>query len=371
MKRASAIDPSMKISKSSAFLFLVAAFLVVFSLVFSAPNLRLPAALAKAKQPAQEIGLKAKACVTLPQTTEPYLNIAFNSLQHYPHPDENVAFSKCRLDWSGAYILDMLHAHAFAYKENITHGGSCVDVNDPAIEKNKHNVLQHSALHQRVIHALGLQDVLLPIYMCSPTNQSSHTVVDIHECFKCNTGIWTPAWVKAIKSIMHYPCKGAETIKSELKHLPNNMLNVVIHMRRGGVSPCPHTTGRCLPNSHCKRVMDHFLWPQKKHANNETKGHNITIFSESKSFEDWNYFENITNVTLRLDTDIEDVWNSMMDANTLILSKSSFSVVPAAFNEGTVICTPMLLGPLKAWTKVPESISSQMAKEVELLKNTC
>jgi hypothetical protein len=323
-------------------------------------------------QPAQENGLKAKACVTLPQTTEPYLNIAFNSLPHYPHPDENVAFSKYRLDRSGAYIQDMLFVHAFAYKKNITYGGSCIDVNDPAIEKNKHNVLQHSASHQRVIHALGLQDVLLPIYTCSPTNQSNHTVLKFDDYFKLDTAIWTPAWVKAMKAIMHHPCKAAATTKTGLNHRPNNMLNVVIHIRQGDVSPCPHTTGRYLPNSHYKRVMDHFLWPQKKHANNETKGHNITIFSESKSFEDWNYFENITNVTLRLDTDIEDVWKSMMDADTLIMSKSSFSLVPAAFNEGTVIYTPFWHKPLEAWTKVPENIASQTAKEVELLKNsTC
>lgn len=311
-----------------------------------------------------------QARVTLPQMADPILNIEINSLQHHPHPDEDMVFSSYRKnDRSGAFVQDMLFAHAFAFQKNITYGGTCIDGDDSKIKKKK-KALKHSVSHQRVIHALGLQDVLLPFYRC-PGNQSHRTILKYAEYSMNDTAIWTPEWLAHIKSKMHYPSKAAETTKTERNHKPNDMLNVAIHIRRGDINPCTKFGYRYLPNSHYKMVMDYFLLPQKN-TNNETKGYNITIFSESEAFEDWNYFENITNTTLRLDTDIADAWKTMMAADILITSKSSFSIVPAVFNQGTVIYTPFWHKPLKRWTQVPESILSQTAKEVRrLTENFC
>ena len=56
------------------------------------------------------------------------------------------------------------------------------------------------------------------------------------------------------------------------------------------------------------------------------------MFSESEAFENWNYFENSANTTLRLGSDIADVWKTMMAADNLISSKIGFSIVPAVSN---------------------------------------
>ena len=51
--------------------------------------------------------------------------------------------------------------------------------------------------------------------------------------------------------------------------------------------------------------------------------------------------------------------------NVLILSKSSFSLVPALFNPNTVVYTPFWHQPLANWTVVPQSLVDAHTKNIQ------
>jgi hypothetical protein len=132
---------------------------------------------------------------------------------------------------------------------------------------------------------------------------------------------------------------------------------VVVHIRRGDVVPCWDI--RYLPNSHYLTILKKF--PREA----------VTIFSESLSFEEWDDF---SQYKLSLDTPIEVVWRAMMLADVLVMSKSSFSIVPAIFNRHTVVYTPFWYRPLEHlhWTVVDaKAMNTTKAEVIRLHEVNC
>lgn len=82
----------------------------------------------------------------------------------------------------------------------------------------------------------------------------------------------------------------------------------------------------------------------------------VVIFSESKSFEPLDVFSN-KGYELILDGDVGEGWKTIMVADVIILSKSSFSYVPAALsmqdNNKTrvVVCTEFWHKLLPGWER--------------------
>lgn len=243
-----------------------------------------------------------------------------------------ILYHLARTDRSGAVIHDMLLAHAYAYKNNLTYGGAC----------SNNTTLPHFDEHLIMIEALGLRHVLK--FACPEHIMESHSdmrsgLTNRHLYTRFGTRSWTPKWVDLIRSLQHG--FNANNIESE----PRERKAVVVHIRRGDVSLCdPSTRDRYLPNEHYQSLLQKY-----------DSGTDVTIFSESKSPESWNDFRRHGNYNLQLDRPPVEAWKAMMDADVLILSKSSFSIVPAVFNRrGVVVYTPFWVQPLGAWNVVDD-----------------
>jgi len=164
-------------------------------------------------------------------------------------------FSKARRDRSGAFVHDMLMAHAMAFNRNLTYGGAC----EEDLDEERFVRLLHR--HEQLIQTMGLSDEL-PI--ACPLNSTDITL-SRREYDKPSAQPWTAEWTASMASILRKP----NTKTSQTK--------VVVHIRRGDVTPCKKKTYfRYLPNSHYLHLLDIYV--------NDTQAQ-ITIFSQKSSFE--------------------------------------------------------------------------------------
>lgn len=246
--------------------------------------------------------------------------------------DENegpIFYSEARKDRSGAVVGDMLLAHAYAFANKMKYGGACAK--EPLLYLNQ---------TMELIDAIGLNDTLM--FEC-PKNESV-PILDRQVYGAQKSDLYTPEYLSFIHSKIRYPPKKSE---------------VVIHIRRGDVEPCGHYSNRYLPNSHYLAALQDFA-PRAK---------SVSVFSESDAFES---FDEFANYTVFLDTDLADAWREMMTADYVILSKSSFSLVPAILNRNaTVIYTPFSQGKLPHWKTVSDSILERTQARVKELSRTC
>jgi hypothetical protein len=151
-------------------------------------------------------------------------------------------------------------------------------------------------------------------------------------------------------------------------------LRVVVHIRRGDVTPCDPL--RYLPNSYYLELIRRYA---PRHAE-------LTIYSQRDSVEPWDDFANYSlNLADDEGDDVIAAWEAMMNADVLILSKSSFSIVPALLHksaelpavklratgadssqgstrldkrhrdpsESAIVYTDFWVHPLPFWTRVP------------------
>jgi hypothetical protein len=242
-----------------------------------------------------------------------------------------VFYSVARPDRSGAIVGDMLIAHAYAFSQNLTYGGACdVDEAPERLEQAK-----------ALITTLGLDDVLK--FSC-PSDKAKPSFMSPRKYRAKKSSALSDSYLQHVRSQVHYP--------------PERHGGAVIHMRRGDVSPCGKYANRYLPNSYYQEIIADFIPP----------GMNVTILSESESAES---FDDFSNYTLWLDSDLPSAWRAMLTADFVVLSKSSFSFVPAMLNPtGTVLYAPFLLSPLPGWVTVPPAIQERARARVSDIVNT-
>ena len=190
---------------------------------------------------------------------------------------------------------------------------------------------------------------------------------------------------------------------NENKDAKDELFRIAVHMRRGDVDPCQHET-RYLPNSYYLQMIQEYVDKYMAAAAAAARAANsndsatatvanvrVTIYSEQESFEPWDEFLR-RNYSLVLGTndnksstvdkrqhhigsDIAVAWKDMMDADVLILSKSSFSMVPAILknnNDGSVVYFPFWHAPLEHWVTVNNTVVRETEAEVKKLKrNGC
>lgn len=133
-------------------------------------------------------------------------------------------------------------------------------------------------------------------------------------------------------------------------------ISIVVHMRRGDVWPNSHP-GRYLYNSYYMDILEFIV-------SRISDNYKITICTDGYSnassatlagkhaHETFDVFidrfsEN--NVELKINDSNESDWRRMIEADILIMSKSSFSYPPAIFNKGIVIYHPFWHGKLDGW----------------------
>jgi hypothetical protein len=255
--------------------------------------------------------------------------------------DGTVIYSQARSDRSGAAIQDMLMCHAYAYHHGKQYGGACTDWDLPQFQGKRHD-------RERLLHAIGL-DEALPIE-CPKKNTIK--LMNRQHYIQNDTMIFTRDYQSYLHGLVKYP----ETT--------NSISEIAVHIRRGDIDPCrPRTRGypRYLPNLHFLRLI-HRYNPQ-----NESR---VQIFSESTSFESFDVFRE-RGYHVALDGDIGDVWKGILTSDVVILSRSSFSLVPAVMSKGTIVYTPFWHAPLPNWDIVDDALLNETHVEFRRLKETC
>lgn len=116
----------------------------------------------------------------------------------------------------------------------------------------------------------------------------------------------------------------------------------VVHIRRGDIGR-PEYAHRYLNNAYFIDLIERV---QRALPRVE-----VVIHSERDSPETFDDFIELGCV-LKLDSTLEEAWRDMILADILILSKSSFSYVPALFNPNLVIYTPFWHDKLSDWVDV-------------------
>ena len=141
---------------------------------------------------------------------------------------------------------------------------------------------------------------------------------------------------------------------------------MVVHIRRGDVHVCDnYTQDRYLPNSYYRALI---------HQYRTTDHHRVIVHSERQSrVEDWSEFEHIEGLELKLEAPPAEAWRDILRANVFIMSRSSFSLVPALFlgNQTKVVYTPFWHDPRPHWEIVDnQTLLRETTEEVARLRAT-
>lgn len=284
----------------------------------------------EAKHEISSNGKNANPNVVVPAENDPMDELRFKPTMYFHH------YNKGK---SGAVIRDMLMAHAYAFHMNGHYGGACCE-DDVNVER-----------HERLLDAIGLKEALP--FACPHDYHEDPPVPKLTvpklDYQTDGTRTWTPAYVNYLKSLVQYPPKNDE-----------NEYVIVVHIRRGEVTPCRDKNGgydRYLPNLHYMNVIDKYIKP----------GAIVKIISESESFEPLDEFRQ-KGYDVSTDNNLEEIWRSFISADVIILSRSDFSMVPAVCARGKVVYTPFWHKPVTGWERVPKDLMKETDMETQRLQ---
>ena len=319
--------------------------------------------------PASAAGATATANTTTSTTATP-LSLSSHDKNNDNHDTRVKFYMVAKTDRSGAAIKDMLLGHSYAFANNMIFGGACIDaVNWDIVRKQKLDNVQDLVLQERLplrkklTETLGLQDELP--FDC-PTDEdikSGRATYLAH--FTVRKPGFTAAWMEYLKS--------KTTFQYAMKD-PTEPLQVVVHVRRGDVTPCSLAKTRYLPNIYYLQALDLFL-PQ--FCPSGDRPCQITIYTERESYESHQPFID-RNYTLDYDSSIPDIWTAMVNADVLLMGMSSFSFVPAFLNRNTVIAAYQYRPYVHAnahnkivWKDVPKDIFENALRVRDEFESKC
>jgi hypothetical protein len=266
-------------------------------------------------------------------------------------PSTRRMYSVARYDRSGSVVHDMLRAHAYAFSQNQTYSGACV-----CCRKQRRAVKQRPTT-KALLEGLGLTSALN--YEC-PEPGNEHLIVNANVYAHNKMELvspWSRKWQQNILSQLNVSVP--QTTKQQNNE--TEILTIAVHIRRGDVEPC-RFPARYLPNSHYLRLIQEYTPPTSSSSKHQRV--QVSIYSESNSLEPFDDFV-ARNYSVWLDTDLPTVWRGIMTADVVILSKSSFSFVPALLNPtGTIVYTPNGENPPIHWSLVPENLLKQSTEDL-------
>ena len=296
--------------------------------------------------------------------------------------ETTVFFSVARLDRFGAFVHDMLMAHQYAFEHNATYGGACPLKNSPQFARNADLHNQRLNLHQELIQALGLSHILKVacpqqhIADGQQRRQVQAKILSRKDYYNIPSKLYNEQWLQYLHKRLLLPTTTHQTSRHDDDD-DDDLLNVACHVRRGDVTPCANAD-RYFPNLYYLQVLERHIMGKNQYLTRI----NVTIFSESSSFESLDVFrrgkKNTNDFTLALDTNIATIWRAIMQANIVVLSKSTFSMVPAMLNPTATVFYPnmssassgsMVVAP--HWTKVDDDIVENAAREFQRLRAEC
>ena len=108
-----------------------------------------------------------------------------------------------------------------------------------------------------------------------------------------------------------------------------NVVNIAVHVRRGDST---NNKRRFVGHQYFVNVLDSIT----KYLESQSREYSIQLYSEGKP-EDLPEFRKYNNLTYRLNDDHFDTLHHMVCADILVMSKSTFSYLPALLNAGGII----------------------------------
>ena len=237
-------------------------------------------------------------------------------------------YSMLRNDRSGEAIQDMIFCHAYSYHNNATYGGAVGNGN-------------YINRHEELLQKLGLDLSIMPAV---PSSDSKHIVLapEIYRPSGVRGKLFTTDYLQYLRSQTNYT-------ESDID------IDIAVHIRRGDVTPCREKVAwRYLPNSYYLDLI-------KQHAKPNSR---VVIYSEDKSFESFDVFRKM-GYEMDLGGELGDVWGGIVNAKVVIMSRSSFSFLPAMLCQGKVLYPPFHHRPLPGWDIVDISVYNQERKVMQ------
>lgn len=249
-------------------------------------------------------------------------------------------YTKERGDRVGAAIQEMLLGDAFARKHGAVYAGAC-------------GLTPETANHSRFLEHFGLAAVLPFVDNCPLRKQKGHRLLQRKEFIQERniSRLFTQEWLDDMRKNVKYPPR-----------LQN--FSIAVHIRRGDVSPCHWRWGeRYMPNQFYLDLIQ--LYTPGNHSDGSI---NVTIFSEKEAYES---FDDFAPYNLALDTDPLVVWEALFASDLVIISKSSFSLVPAWLGRGKVVSGPQYHTLLPHWEAAPPHVMERTSAELKRLQDLC
>jgi len=300
----------------------------------------------------KQFSASSSRSVPTSQTEQANIHAVSSSSSEAPITASSLDFyySIARGDRSGSVLHDMLRAHAFAFSNHKTYGGACVTAEKMSIQRFQQ--------HNELVNELGLDNVLrfLP---CS--KEEALQMVGRNQTHRQDgTEKWfTTDWLNYIHSQIN--------MEHIIDKKNESVFEIGVHMRRGDITPCEKFKDRYLPNSHYLALIDKYI----ARSPHNKKPH-VTIYSESQSFEQWDEVQ-ARHFSFAVDTTLSEAWKGMISSDVLIMSRSSFSYVPAILNpSGIIVYTNFRHKPLPTW-EIVNDVSLLNATNVALanLRRRC
>ena len=319
-----------------------------------------------------------------------------------PRVDTGIKYySSGRHDRTGAVLHDMLWVHAYAFSQNGTYGGACggPDPTDPS--KIKRTLYQN--VTQELIDQLHWNRTLK--YACAVNHTNSTTEINVDREFytDLDVSIFTPQWKEYFQAEIELETKMVESapdsnetpsydpakkqigtmtgmtsiVEREREMLDNHankamdeinkdrVYTIAVHIRRGDVDPCTYLN-RYMSNDYYLKLIKQYY----KLVPVQYEKIVVDIYSQSESYESFDIFDKVYGYNLHLDDSLYNVWHALSTANVAILSKSSFSYVPAVINPNTVVYTTYRHLPLPSWHIVNRTLSDPEKRAVKLIHDT-
>lgn len=271
--------------------------------------------------------------------------------------------SRVRPDRSGAQIHDDLMAASFCFHRGIVWGGSVGG--------------DHYREHLALSRLLGLAEPrrrgcwsLLPAYYRERVLKLGESQIESLE----NGGISVlsqllrldlPSSRDSLRAASIFSPAFLAKIRADCPLGPASYTGrrIVIHIRRGDISSSSHPH-RYTPNTFYLHILDALQVCLGD-------GLDVTIHSQSSSSESFTPFQE-RGAKLKLDGPIEEAWADMITADILVLSKSSFSYVPALYNPNIVLYQPFWHAALPNWISLASADwNEQLASLHAKLKESC
>lgn len=265
-------------------------------------------------------------------------------------------YCDAKTDRAGAQILDLLMMDSFIFYQGGVFGGACPNFSNA---KDQAKFDAHLDDKLELIRLLGLENMFK--FEC-PTKEDLASgkakMLRKNEYHKFGD-YFTMEWVKHVRAMSTFPYA---------QRNDQEPLQIAVHMRRGDYSPCRAGHGqKYLPNAYYLGVLDEYL-PKYCPTMDAC---NLTIYTEQRSYEDFKPFEE-RNYHLDFDSSLEQIWTAFINADLLILSKSSFSWVPGIMNTHHVV-TPKYKYPVcDNWDVASAEICGKSDEVVEgYVNNQC